>query len=595
MTARSLPPRPDLDQLKRQAKELLESWKAAPPDATRPMRLRDAQRAIAEQYGFDSWDTMRTHVLELAGGADPGRRRPHRGMDYNDPIPDVVALGGSLSRDDVRRLVERGVSGVKVDPSIPADALAALADLQALARLDLSNRDDLTDDDLAFLERMPWLTAVSLAGCGRITDAGVGHLRRHRALEQINLQWTNTGDQSVVALAGQSALARVVLGRRLTDVGAASLRNFPALATRGALDSFLSVSSSKALTDDALASLGRLAGVRALDLHMSAFGSPHYTARGAAHLRGMLALEELNFYGPLVNDAVLREIAAIPRLRWLHAQDTASGDDGFIALAACATLENLSARFCPRITDRGFAAVAGLPRLTRLCLGGPQLSDSAMAFLVDAPALVELAPNLFGDDAFRFIGQMRRLERLTNMYNRRHHRRCHTSPAQSSAPRSLLGVRHTNHRRKPSRASHAAVAREPRVRELRRDYGRWTSRGGSGATSAASLGVELHERQRHLDRRSTARNRGQVRAWTARTPDGLVRLVTMGTIAGIGATFALGRIVRASGGGGSFLDPRWPAFVIPIGIIVAIAALATFVPSRRALRINPAILLRSDC
>ena len=73
-----------------------------------------------------------------------------------------------------------------------------------------------------------------------------------------------------------------------------------------------------------------------------------------------------------------------------------------------------------------------------------------------------------------------------------------------------------------------------------------------------------------------------------------VRLVALGTIVGVGATFALGRIVRASGGGGSFLDPRWPAFVIPIAIIVAIAALATFVPSRRALRINPAILLRAQ-
>jgi len=73
-----------------------------------------------------------------------------------------------------------------------------------------------------------------------------------------------------------------------------------------------------------------------------------------------------------------------------------------------------------------------------------------------------------------------------------------------------------------------------------------------------------------------------------------VRLVAVGTIVGIGATFALGRIVRASGGAGSFLDPRWPAFVIPIGIIVAIAALATLVPSRRALRINPAILLRAQ-
>jgi hypothetical protein len=139
----------------------------------------------------------------------PNRRRPHRGMNYDDPIPDVVTLGGSLSRDDVRCLIERGVSGVKVDQSIPADALPALADLPTLVRLDLSNRDDLTDDDLAFLERMPWLTALSLAGCGRITDAAVGHLRRHQALEQINLQWTNTGDLSVAALAGQSALARV--------------------------------------------------------------------------------------------------------------------------------------------------------------------------------------------------------------------------------------------------------------------------------------------------------------------------------------------------------------------------------------------------
>ncbi len=339
-------------------------------------------------------------------------------MDYDDPIPDVVTLSGSLSRDDVRRLAERGVSGVKADPSIPADALAALAEVPTLVRLDLSNRDDLTDDDLAFLERMPWLAAVSLASCGRITDAGVGHLRSHQALEQVNLQWTNTGDQSVAALAGRSALARVVLGRRLTDAGAASLRDFPALATPGALDSFLSVSSSKALTDGALASIGRLTGVRALDLHMSAFGSPHYTARGAAHLRGMMALEELNFYGPLVNDAVLREIAAIPRLRWLHAQDMASGDDGFVALAACATLENLGARFCRRITDRGFAAIARLPRLTSLGLGGPELTDNAMAHLVEAPALVDLAPFLFGDAAFRFIGRMRRLERLTNMYNR---------------------------------------------------------------------------------------------------------------------------------------------------------------------------------
>ncbi len=73
-----------------------------------------------------------------------------------------------------------------------------------------------------------------------------------------------------------------------------------------------------------------------------------------------------------------------------------------------------------------------------------------------------------------------------------------------------------------------------------------------------------------------------------------LRLVAAGTIIGIGTTFALGRIVRASGGGGSFLDPRWPSFVVPVLIIAVIGLFATWVPSRRALRINPAGLLRAQ-
>jgi ankyrin repeat protein len=57
---RSLPPRPHLDQLKRQAKELLRRQ----PDLG---RLRDAQRAVAASYGFTSWDALRLHVESIAG------------------------------------------------------------------------------------------------------------------------------------------------------------------------------------------------------------------------------------------------------------------------------------------------------------------------------------------------------------------------------------------------------------------------------------------------------------------------------------------------------------------------------------------------
>jgi len=60
VTARSLPSRPNLDQLKRQARDLLRRQ----PQLG---RLRDAQRIIAEEYGYGSWDGLRTRVESLVG------------------------------------------------------------------------------------------------------------------------------------------------------------------------------------------------------------------------------------------------------------------------------------------------------------------------------------------------------------------------------------------------------------------------------------------------------------------------------------------------------------------------------------------------
>jgi putative ABC transport system permease protein len=72
------------------------------------------------------------------------------------------------------------------------------------------------------------------------------------------------------------------------------------------------------------------------------------------------------------------------------------------------------------------------------------------------------------------------------------------------------------------------------------------------------------------------------------------QLIVTGVALGVGLTFALSRIVRASGGGGSIYDPDWAAFVIPVLIIAAIGGLAALVPSRRAMRIHPAAVLRNS-
>ena len=81
MTAKQLPPRPNLDQLKRQAKDLLESARRNEPGARvrfralpalasasdetldrAPLALHDAQSVIAREHGFHSWNALRDHV-----------------------------------------------------------------------------------------------------------------------------------------------------------------------------------------------------------------------------------------------------------------------------------------------------------------------------------------------------------------------------------------------------------------------------------------------------------------------------------------------------------------------------------------------------
>jgi len=74
-----------------------------------------------------------------------------------------------------------------------------------------------------------------------------------------------------------------------------------------------------------------------------------------------------------------------------------------------------------------------------------------------------------------------------------------------------------------------------------------------------------------------------------------LRLIGVGSMLGVMFTFALSRVVRAIGGAGSMFDtPAWPAFVVPALIIAVIGTIATWIPSRRALRTEPAVLLRVD-
>jgi hypothetical protein len=127
MPTRRLPSRPDLDQLKRQARELLTDQRAGTLQACQRMRefhpryadasddsiktasfvLSDAQLAIAREYGFASWARLRTFVRE----ANPSDlERPHHERITDQRFRQAVDLIDDGDVDGLRRLLSEAPS-----------------------------------------------------------------------------------------------------------------------------------------------------------------------------------------------------------------------------------------------------------------------------------------------------------------------------------------------------------------------------------------------------------------------------------------------------------------------------------------------------
>src|SRR5688500_18989193 len=92
--SRTLPPSPDLEQQKTQAKELLRSFtagdaesrarvRAALPDKQR-ITLADAQFVLAREYGFESWATLKRHIDERSDSKAPALEQIHTAFRQRD-------------------------------------------------------------------------------------------------------------------------------------------------------------------------------------------------------------------------------------------------------------------------------------------------------------------------------------------------------------------------------------------------------------------------------------------------------------------------------------------------------------------------------
>ena len=127
----SLPSNPNLRQLRNQAKDLWRAFKSREPDAARRFResipqladvpdrevfgarlgLKDAQRALAAEYGFADWEALRRHVEAVSSGKQ-GPVYPEG--DLPEPVAAILKAVEDADVDRVRALLDDDPSLVHV-------------------------------------------------------------------------------------------------------------------------------------------------------------------------------------------------------------------------------------------------------------------------------------------------------------------------------------------------------------------------------------------------------------------------------------------------------------------------------------------------
>ena len=412
------------------------------------LQLAEAQIIIAQDAGFGSWAAL----MQAVAAGTPPQGAPYAIDTNENRISPRRRISDAGWDDLIGILKERRIPALDASGLMTDELLARIAELDHVTSLSLGGSRELSDDGLLHLARMPQLQHLNLSEYpgGKLTDrglqvlrhlpnlrtfemtwqagvsdAGVANLRFCDQLERVNLMGSPSGDGAIQALQGKRRLRHFSSGRLVTDAGLPLLHNFPLLKSWHGGDI---MSGDKETTANAahllidgpfsnagLASLAGLDGVFGLDLFRHVSG---ITSDGFAHLVHLPNLGSLGCDGKLSDNAAMRHIAALPRLRRLRAQESVATDDGFTELSRSKTLEYFWGRECPNFGSRGFIALSKMPALRGMGIGCKNVDDEALSRLPHFPALRELTPIGFADEGFRHAGRCERLERLTCMYCR---------------------------------------------------------------------------------------------------------------------------------------------------------------------------------
>jgi hypothetical protein len=359
----SLPERPSLEQLRKQAKELLQQLRSSDPSATARLRkykttdsdpiLADAQFTLAREYGFESWSKLVQHI-QASQSSDL--------QQHQRIAEDLVAVYNSADAEGAKRLNDLFHSSLNIQQ------------IRDFIRDKLFNLPDADQRTHNFALPVAQLVVARLFGFQdwdalvQSTNAADQDSHQDKCSAPFvlssrppfyRIDWTNNSIEPRQPMSSKDwqHLCEVIKELGLTAVNAAGL-----------------------MSDDDLAIISQLDQVTSLNLD----GSKRISDQGLKYLARMPQLRELTLSGQ-ITDRGLESLQHLRELRLFQMYwQNGITDFGISNLRGCNQLEEVDLLGC-NVGDGAIAALTGKPNLRRFKTGR-NVTDKGLQLLHDFPA-----------------------------------------------------------------------------------------------------------------------------------------------------------------------------------------------------------------
>lgn len=216
--------------------------------------------------------------------------------------------------------------------SLSNEALKPVAEMQQLRALRLNGGDGATTVDDAGLAHISGLTNLKALALDKlwVGKPGIEHLAKLSNLQELYLAETGFSDDCVELLANHPKLKKLRISK--TEISDEGLQRLAGVKSIEDLD----LSENAYLTDSGMAHVGKLTGLRKLNVWRLAL-----TDEGIRHFSTLTNMEWLNLDNTQLTDEGLESLAGMKKLTFLHLGSTQVTDTGLHHLEALTSLKDL--------------------------------------------------------------------------------------------------------------------------------------------------------------------------------------------------------------------------------------------------------------